>query len=80
MHVFLDAESGLERQWSATTEQNGMKMAIDTIMGDYQPVDGVPMPRSMRTMVDGQQVATVKMTSIEFNVPVDPSEFAMPAK
>ena len=80
MHVFLDAETGLERQWSATTEQNGMTMNVDTIMGDYQPVDGVPMPRSMRTMVDGQQVATVRMTSIEFNVPVDPSEFAMPAK
>ncbi len=80
MHVFLDAETGLEKQWSATMEQSGHTIEIDTIMGDYEPVDGVPVPRTMRTLMDGKPMATLKMNSVEFNVPVENSEFAMPAK
>lgn len=78
MHIFLDAETGLERQWSATMDQGGMKMEIDTVIADYQPTEGVMVARSMRTRVGGQQMAAVTITNVEFNIPIDDAEFTMP--
>ena len=78
MHIFIDAETGLEKQWTATMDQNGMTTEIDTLITDYQPTDGVMVARSMRSMMGGQQVAAVKFATVEFNLPVEDSEFAMP--
>lgn len=80
MRVFLDAETFLEAQWSASVDQEGMTLDIDTLMGDYQPVDGLMMPRTMRTRVNGQELATLTISNIEVNVPVEDSVFAMPGK
>lgn len=78
MFIFLDAATFLERQWSVTMEQNGLTMEVDTIIGDYQPVDGVQVARSMRTIMGGNPMGTLKIDSVEFNVPVDDSVFVMP--
>jgi outer membrane lipoprotein-sorting protein len=78
MNIFLDAETGLERQWTVTTEQGGMNMEIQTVLSDYQPVNGVQVARSMRSMMGGQQVTALTLTTVEFNVPVDDAEFVMP--
>ena len=78
MHIFLDAETGLDKQWTATIDQNGMTMEIETVMTEYQPTEGILVARSMRSMMGGQQVAAVKFTTVEFNLPVEDSEFAMP--
>ena len=77
-HIFLDANTFLERQWSVTMEQNGLTMELDTFFQDYQPVDGVQMARSMRTVIGGNPAASVKINSVEFNVPVDDGVFVMP--
>lgn len=78
MFIFLDAATFLERQWSVTMEQNGLTMEVDTIIGDYQPADGVQVARSMRTIMGGNPMGTLKIDSVEFNVPVDDSVFVMP--
>lgn len=78
MHILLDATTFLERQWSVTMEQNGLTMEIDTIIGDYQPADGVQVARSMRTLMGGNPMGTLKIASVEFNVPVEDSIFVMP--
>jgi outer membrane lipoprotein-sorting protein len=78
MHIFLDATTFLERQWSVTMEQNGLTMGLDTIIGDYQPVEGVQVARTMRTVMDGQPMATLKIDTVEYNVPVDDGVFVMP--
>lgn len=77
-HIFLDASTFLERQWSATMEQNGLTMDVDTVFQDYQPVDGVQMARSMRTVIGGNPAASVKIDTVEFNAPVEDSVFVMP--
>ena len=77
-HIFLDASTFLERQWSVTMEQNGLTMELDTFFQDYQPVDGVQMARAMRTVIGGNPAASVKIDSVEFNVPVDDGVFVMP--
>lgn len=78
MHIYLDAESGLEKKWSATMEQNGLTMEIDTFITDYQPIDGIQVARTMRTLIGGQQMSMLKINSVTFNVPVEDSEFTMP--
>lgn len=80
MHLLLDAETGLERQWSMTLEQNGLTMEFDTIIGGYEPVNGIQVARSMKTLMGGNPVATLTITSVEHNVPVEDSVFVMPPK
>jgi len=78
MHIFLDADTGLDKQWTATMDQNGTTMEINTVMTEYQATDGILVARSMRSLVGGQQVAAVKFATVEFNLPIDDGEFAMP--
>ena len=78
MLIYLDADTGLERQWTATMDQNGMTMEIESIMTDHQATDGIMMARSIRTMMGSQQMAALTFTTVEFNVPIDDSEFVMP--
>ncbi len=79
LHLFLDAETSLEAQWSGSVSQDGMNLDIVTLMSDYQPVDGLMLPRTLRTRVNGQEVAVLTISNIEVNVPVEDSAFAMPA-
>jgi outer membrane lipoprotein-sorting protein len=78
MFIFLDAETGLERQWTATIDQNGTTMEIESIMTDHQATDGIMMARSIRTMMGGKPAAALTFSTVEFNVPIDDSEFVMP--
>jgi outer membrane lipoprotein-sorting protein len=78
MHIVLDATTGLERQWTATMEQNGLTMEINTVLSDYQPTDGVQVARAMRTMMGEQQVVALKFSNVEFNIEVDDGIFSMP--
>ena len=81
MFIYVDADSGLEKQWSATVEQGGMTIDVDTVMQDYQPTpEGILVPRSMRTLVGGQQQGLLKVLTVEYNTPIDDAAFQMPAK
>ncbi|HEY8535090.1 MAG TPA: hypothetical protein VIL25_01530 [Vicinamibacterales bacterium] len=78
LRVFLDAETYLEAQWAASVNQDGMDLDIATLMSDYQPVDGLMRPRTLRTRVNGQEVASLSISNIEVNVPIEDSTFQMP--
>jgi outer membrane lipoprotein-sorting protein len=78
MLIDLDAATGLERQWTATMDQNGVAMEIESIMTDHQATDGIMMARSIRTTMGGQPAAALTFTTVEINVPIDDSEFVMP--
>ncbi|HEX7086661.1 MAG TPA: hypothetical protein VF198_09880 [Vicinamibacterales bacterium] len=78
LRVFLDAETYLEAQFAASVNQDGMNLDVATLMGDYQPADGLMLARKVRTRVNGQEVATLNISNIEVNVPVEDSEFQMP--
>lgn len=56
------------------------KMAIETTIGDYRPVDGVKVPFSMRQKIGGAAEMVVTLNSVKNNVPVDDALFAMPKK
>ena len=81
LFIYVDADTGLEKQWSATVDQGGMTIDVDTVMLDYQPTpEGVLVARSMRTLVGGQQQGLLKVLTVEYNVPIDDAAFQMPAK
>ena len=81
MFIFVDADTGLEKQWSTTVDQGGMTIDVDTVMLDYQPTpEGVLVARSMRTLVGGQQQGLLKVLTVEYNVPIEDAAFQMPAK
>lgn len=78
MHIYLDANTGLERQWSTTMEQNGLTAEIETFMSDHQVTDGIQVARTLRTLMGGQPVGIMKISSVEFNAPIEDSVFVMP--
>jgi outer membrane lipoprotein-sorting protein len=81
MFIYVDADTGLEKQWSATVDQGGMTIDVDTVMLDYQPTpEGILVARSMRTLVGGQQQGLLKVLTVEYNVPIEDAAFQMPAK
>ena len=81
MFIYVDADTGLEKQWSATVDQGGMTIDVDTVMLDYQPTpEGVLVARSMRTLVGGQQQGLLKVLTVQYNVPIEDAAFQMPAK
>jgi outer membrane lipoprotein-sorting protein len=77
--IYLDAETGLERKVSTSVSDGGVDTAIESVISDYQPADGVMVPRKVTTMIGGQQQASVTIESVEFNVPADDGMFKMPA-
>lgn len=77
-NVFLDKTTGLERKVSATIAGDAGDVLIESLISDYQPVDGAMVPRKVETRVGGQLQATIRIDSVEFNVPIDDSRFKMP--
>jgi outer membrane lipoprotein-sorting protein len=77
--VYLDEKTALERKVSASVNQGGTQLLVESLISDYQPVDGIMVPRKVQTLVGGQTQATVSIEKIEFNVPIEDTEFKMPA-
>jgi outer membrane lipoprotein-sorting protein len=77
--VYLDEKTGLERKVAASVNQNGTQVLVESVISDYQPVDGIMVPRKVQTLVGGQTQATVSIDNVEFNVPIEDAQFKMPA-
>ena len=77
--VYLDEKTALERKVSASVNQSGTQLLVESLISDYQPVDGIMVPRKVQTLVGGQTQATVSIDKVEFNVPIEDTEFKMPS-
>ena len=77
--IYLDEKTGLERKVSASVNQGGTLLLVESVISDYQPVDGIMGPRKVQTLVGGQTQATVTIENVEFNVPIEDAQFKMPA-
>jgi len=76
--VYLDEKTSLERKVSASVNQGGTQLLVESVISDYQPVDGIMVPRKVQTLVGGQTQATVTIENVEFNLPLEDSQFKMP--
>lgn len=56
----------------------GESRAIETYYSDYQIVDGLNLPMSIRTLMDGETWATITVTDVKFMGEIDDGVFAKP--
>ena len=70
---YLDAETGLETR--ILTQQPGGTFEQD--LSDYRDVEGIKVPFSIRTLVNGVLQSEITVSKVEFNVPVDDRLFRM---
>jgi len=78
--IYLDADTGLERKVSTNVTEGGQNIVIESLISDFQPTDGIMVPRKVSTVVGGQQQATVVIDAVEFDVPATDDQFKMPSK
>lgn len=78
-HYYLDAGSGIELRTSNQLVQEGQTFNIDTELADYRPEQGIMVPHTVRNLMNGQQMMTMTVEKIEFNLPLEDALFRMPA-
>jgi hypothetical protein len=71
---FLDATTGLEAK-IVTRAAAGI---IEQEMGDFREIDGIMVPFSIRTTVNGVMQSQVAVKTVQFNVPIEDRIFAAP--
>lgn len=78
-HYYLDSESGIEVKQSAEIEgPGGQKMTVEQELSDYRPVDGIMVPHSVRSLMNGTPVVTMTVDKVEFNAAIEDAAFKMP--
>jgi outer membrane lipoprotein-sorting protein len=78
-HYYLDPETGVEQKVVVEADFGGGPMTIETELSNYQTVDGIMVPMTIKQNAPtGQVVITVD--KVEFNVPIDDAMFKMPGK
>jgi photosynthetic reaction center cytochrome c subunit len=76
--LYFDQETGLLTRLMRFTESPVGRNPIQTDYSDYRLVDGIKMPyHQVLSWLDGR--ATITLTSIQTNVPIDEGRFAKPA-
>lgn len=73
--MFLDKVSYLLVKTSATIDQMGTAMNVDSYMTDYVDIDGVVMPKKTTAMANGMEAAVITFDKIEVDIPLDDSVF-----
>lgn len=71
---FISKDSGLVLKKS----QSSAMGTLETILSDYQEVNGLMFPFLMETKIGGNVVSSVKIKNIETNVPIDDMLFSFP--
>jgi outer membrane lipoprotein-sorting protein len=79
-HYFLDAESGIELKTSAEIEQGGAKQNIETELSNFQEIEGIMVPHTIKQSLNGTPVVQMTIDKVEFNPAVDDGIFKFPKK
>jgi outer membrane lipoprotein-sorting protein len=79
-HYYLDAESGIELKTTAEIEQGGAKQSIETELSNFQPVEGIMVPHTVKQSLNGTPVVQMTIEKVEFNPTLEEGLFRMPKK
>jgi outer membrane lipoprotein-sorting protein len=72
-HYYIDVENGVELK--IATEAAGAAPATESEMSDYRSVGGVMVPHLIKVSQAGQLQAELRITKVEFNIPLDDALF-----
>jgi outer membrane lipoprotein-sorting protein len=75
VYMFIDKETNLLVKTSATVEQMGQSMNVDSYPSDYSDVDGVVIPKKTTSMANGMEVGVMSFDKVEVNIPMEDSVF-----
>lgn len=76
-YMFVDKETYLLVKTSATVEQMGQSMNVDSYMTEYSDIEGVVMPKKTTAMANGMEAAVITFDKIEVNIPMEDSVFKL---
>lgn len=79
-NIYLDAENSLTLKVNAKQKTPGGEIEADQYFGNYKKVNGIMAPFSIETKISGQTVNQIAFDKMEMDVPINDSEFKMPAK
>lgn len=80
-HYYLDAKTGIEVKTSAVVDMGAAgKQTIETEMSNYQPVNGIMIPHTVKQVINGKPVVQMTIDKVEFNPTIDDAMFRMPKK
>lgn len=71
-HFYLDVDTGVELKIST---EAGAGPATDVELSDYRAITGIQVPHQIKMMQGGMVQAEVRITKVEFNVPLDDAIF-----
>lgn len=74
-YLFIDKESGLLTKITATVEQMGTSMDVETFLSDYTEKNGLVIPTKTIAKTNGMEAAVITFDNIEVNTPIDDSVF-----
>lgn len=78
-YYYLDADSYLEIKFETQTHVRGAIQYNETLLGDYEQVDGVYFPFSIETVETGSEDwARFIVEKIELNAPIADTRFSLP--
>ena len=75
IYMYIDKSTNLLVKNTATVDQMGTAMTIDSYMTDYVEIDGVVMPKKTTAMANGMEAAVISFDKIEVNIPMEDSVF-----
>jgi len=79
-YYYLDADSFLEIKYESQVRVRGAIRYTETMLGDYEQVEGVYFPFAIQRGETGsEERTTFTVDKIEVNVPLDDSQFSFPA-
>lgn len=79
-HVWVDTQTNLELRSDTTRQVNGKPRTVWTYYRDYRPVEGLQIPHTLETMVEGIPTAEqILIDKVEVNPPLPESRFAKPS-
>jgi hypothetical protein len=75
VYMFLDKGSYMLVKTTATVNQMGTSMNVDTFMTDYVDIKGVLLPKKTTAMANGMEAGVITFNNIEVNIPMDDTVF-----
>ena len=78
-HYYIDAATGVELKVVAEADMGTGPMTIETELSNYQPVDGILVPMTIKQN-SPQGAVVITVDKVEFNPAIDDKIFRMPGK
>lgn len=79
-YYFMDSETFVIIKTTAKRMVQGTEVESESLLSNYQMIDGVAFPFSISTGANGQMMVEIEMDNVDFNSKFEDAFFAKPGK